>query len=285
MIKSMYKSLENMLLAICNKIISHVNQINSYLTSKIVFFRYRSIKKSSQLDVVSLNQLSPSHTSSTSSLVFIRSDTWIDFYISEKKNIDYFTYWSNIQFPRRKFTIGRRRKTLVIDLDETLVHTVNKSAPNKSANFDVELVVENQVFHYYVFKRPHVDYFLQKVAAWFNLAFFTASMSDYADPVIEWLTMGVRSSVSKKLFRNSCVNMDGVYLKNLSLIEPDLSQVFIVDNSVAAFELNPDNGILINTWIDDMNDEALLDSLPFLDALRFVEDVRSILSLRKIKKQ
>ena len=128
-----------------------------------------------------------------------------------------------------------------------------------------------------------MEYFLAKVSSWFNLAFFTASVADYADPVIEWLTLPVRASVQKKLFRASCTPSDGVFLKNLALVEPDLSQVLILDNSVAAFELNPDNGVLISTWIDDRNDEALLDILPFLDALRFVDDVRSILGLRRIK--
>lgn len=41
-----------------------------------------------------------------------------------------------------------------------------------------------------------------------------------------------------------------------------------------------DNGILIDGWVEDKRDTALLDLLPFLDALRFVDDVRSILSLR-----
>ena len=40
-----------------------------------------------------------------------------------------------------------------------------------------------------------------------------------------------------------------------------------------------ENGIAIEGWINDPHDEALLDLLPFLDALRFTEDIRSILSL------
>lgn len=43
-----------------------------------------------------------------------------------------------------------------------------------------------------------------------------------------------------------------------------------------------ENGIPIDSWINDPNDEALLDLLPFLDALRFTEDVRSVLSLRTV---
>ncbi len=63
-------------------------------------------------------------------------------------------------------------------------------------------------------------------------------------------------------------------------MEADLSRVLLVDNSPICYALNADNGIPIETWISDPNDEALLDLLPFLDCLRFVSDVRSILSLR-----
>jgi CTD nuclear envelope phosphatase 1 len=41
-----------------------------------------------------------------------------------------------------------------------------------------------------------------------------------------------------------------------------------------------DNGIPIEGWISDPLDESLLDLLPFLDSLRYVDDVRSVLSLR-----
>ena len=39
-----------------------------------------------------------------------------------------------------------------------------------------------------------MEYFMAKVSSWFNLAFFTASVVDNADPVIEWLTLPVHSS-------------------------------------------------------------------------------------------
>lgn len=40
------------------------------------------------------------------------------------------------------------------------------------------------------------------------------------------------------------------------------------------------NGIPIEGWINDPNDEALLDLLPMLDSLRFTNDVRHVLALR-----
>lgn len=40
------------------------------------------------------------------------------------------------------------------------------------------------------------------------------------------------------------------------------------------------NGIPIEGWINDPNDECLLDLLPMLDSLRFTNDVRRVLGLR-----
>lgn len=60
-----------------------------------------------------------------------------------------------------------------------------------------------------------------------------------------------------------------------------VGRVLLIDNSPMSFIINPENCIPIKTWIHDKKDEALLDLLPFLDALRFTEDVRSVLSMRK----
>ncbi|KAL1919158.1 uncharacterized protein VTP21DRAFT_2540 [Calcarisporiella thermophila] len=172
-----------------------------------------------------------------------------------------------------------RQKTLVLDLDETLIHSTSRGSFKADAHH-VEVLVDNHACLYYVYKRPHVDYFLRKVSEWYRVVVYTASMAEYADPVIDWLDPR-GSIISARYFRKSCIQGDdGSYFKDLTIIEPDLSKVCLVDNSPASFCLNQENGIPIESWINDPNDEALLDLLPFLDALRFTEDVRSVLSLR-----
>ena len=75
----------------------------------------------------------------------------------------------------------------------------------------------------------------------------------------------------------------GMYVKNLSLVDPDLSRVCLLDNSPASFLMHPDNGIPIESWTQDRADTCLVDMLPFLDALRFADDVRCVLSLRRLQ--
>ncbi|GJJ68259.1 CTD nuclear envelope phosphatase 1 [Entomortierella parvispora] len=175
--------------------------------------------------------------------------------------------------------MGARKKTLVLDLDETLIHSTSRGS--RSQGYMVEVLVDRHACLYYVYKRPHVDYFLKKVAEWYKLVIFTASMAEYADPVIDWLDQN-KTLFDKRYFRQACFLRNGSYLKDLTVIDPDLSSVCLLDNSPISYSLNKENGIPIDSWIDDPNDEALLDLLPFLDALRFTEDVRSVLSLRTV---
>ncbi|CAO3565512.1 unnamed protein product [Mortierella alpina] len=172
-----------------------------------------------------------------------------------------------------------RKKTLVLDLDETLIHSTSRGS--RSQGYMVEVLVDRHACLYYVYKRPHVDYFLKKVSEWYKLVIFTASMAEYADPVIDWLDQS-RTLFDRRYFRQACFFQNGSYLKDLTVIDPDLSSVCLLDNSPLSYSLNKENGIPIDSWIDNPNDEALLDLLPFLDALRFTEDVRSVLSLRTV---
>ncbi|KXS09491.1 hypothetical protein M427DRAFT_64007 [Gonapodya prolifera JEL478] len=169
------------------------------------------------------------------------------------------------------------RKTLVLDLDETLIHSTSRGT--RESDHVVEVTVERHVCLYYVYKRPHVDLFLRTVAQWYRVVIFTASMPEYAEPVIDHLDPG-GGIVSGRYFRESCIHHNGTYMKDLAVVEPDLSKVFLVDNSPISYAVNQDNGVPIEGWVSDPKDEALLDLLPFLDALRFVSDVRSVLSLR-----
>ncbi|KAF9353384.1 Nuclear envelope morphology protein 1, partial [Mortierella sp. NVP85] len=175
-----------------------------------------------------------------------------------------------------------KKKTLVLDLDETLIHATSRGS--RSQGYMVEVLADGHSCLYYVYKRPHVDYFLQKVSEWYKLVIYTASMAEYADPVIDWLDQN-RTLIQRRYFRQSCIISNNgspspTYLKDLTVVERDLSSVCLVDNSPVSYSLNRENGIPISTWIDNPDDEALLDLLPFLDALRFTKDVRSVLALR-----
>lgn len=207
--------------------------------------------------------------------------------------------------------IQQTPKVLVLDLDETLIHSTLRPAPLwglvSSSNplgghvskmvmsalglssaipphaqlqlRVIEVQMDGRSVLYQVYKRPWVDHFLRKVASWYRVVIFTASVREYADPVIDWLDGG-QGLISGRLFRDSCTFRHGTYVKNLEVVEHDLSRVCLVDNSPMSYVLQEANGIPVEGWTLDPSDEALLDLLPVLDGLRYASDVRHILGLR-----
>lgn len=161
------------------------------------------------------------------------------------------------------------KKCVVIDLDETLVHSSFK--PISNADFVVPVEIEGTVHQVYVLKRPYVDEYLKKMGELFECVLFTASLAKYADPVADLLD---RWGVFRyRLFRESCVFHRGNYVKDLSRLGRELSQVVIVDNSPASYIFHPDNAIPVQSWFDDMNDTELHDLIPFFEALAKVDNV------------
>ena len=78
----------------------------------------------------------------------------------------------------------------------------------------------------------------RQVATWYTLVIYTASMPEYADPVIDWLDAG-RSLFAKRLYRDSCfLQSNGSYIKDLALVEKDLSRVCFMDNSPVSYAWN-----------------------------------------------
>ena len=137
------------------------------------------------------------------------------------------------------------QKTLVIDLDETLIHSMAKGGRMSSGHM-VEVKLNTSVgvggatigpqhpILYYVHKRPHCDDFLRRVCKWYNLVVFTASVQEYADPVIDWLEQE-RKYFSGRFYRQHCTFRNGAYIKDLSSVESDLSKVMILDNSPLSY--------------------------------------------------
>ncbi|XP_038642578.1 carboxy-terminal domain RNA polymerase II polypeptide A small phosphatase 2-like isoform X1 [Scyliorhinus canicula] len=133
------------------------------------------------------------------------------------------------------------RFCLVIDLDETLIHSSFK--PIDNADFIVPLKIEGVAQQAYVFKRPYVDEFLQRMGELFECVLFTASLAKYADPVTDLLDKwGVFRA---RLFRESCVFHQGSYVKDLSRLGRDLNKIVIIDNSPASYIFHPDNAIVL----------------------------------------
>lgn len=128
-------------------------------------------------------------------------------------------------------------------------------------------------------KRPGVDAFLKRVGELYEIVVFTASVSKYGDPVLDHLD--IHHVVHHRLFRDSCYNHQGNYVKDLSQIGRDLRETIIIDNSPTSYIFHPQHAVPISSWFSDAHDNELLDLIPVLEDLAGpqVSDVSLVLDV------
>ncbi|KAG9887788.1 NIF-domain-containing protein, partial [Aureobasidium melanogenum] len=166
------------------------------------------------------------------------------------------------------------RKCLILDLDETLVHS-----SFKVTDFTIPVEIEGTYHNVYVIKRPGVDAFMKRVGELYEVVVFTASVSKYGDPLLDQLD--IHGVVHHRLFRESCYNHQGNYVKDLSQVGRDLKETIIIDNSPTSYIFHPQHAVPISSWFSDAHDNELLDLIPVLEDLAGpqVSDVSLVLDV------
>jgi CTD small phosphatase-like protein 2 len=113
---------------------------------------------------------------------------------------------------------SNRKYTLVLDLDETLIHFDEKE--DGTSQFLI---------------RPYAQYFLKQVAKYYEVVIFTAALQDYADYILD--RMDTTHAITYRLYRQHTDFSNNVYQKDLSKIGRELSRTIIVDNNAENFQL------------------------------------------------
>jgi hypothetical protein len=129
--------------------------------------------------------------------------------------------------------VSSKSKTLVLDLDETLVHKSGQS----------------------ILIRPGAESFLQSMSEDYEIVIFTAAIPIYADFALR--KIDPENKVKLRLYRqNISFDQEGPY-KDLEKLGRDLRRTVLVDNLESNFRYQQNNGICIKTWTGEAEDNEL----------------------------
>lgn len=183
--------------------------------------------------------------------------------------------------PQREEVRGRR--TLLLDLDDTLVHC-SQTNPFQPADGAKVLSLEVQQglppMQVQVSLRPWVNEFLERVAKVFEVVIFTASAPVYADQVVDLLDPTKTMVERTLLCRSACTEIRGGYLKDLRRLGRNLEHVVLADNSPLAGGMTPMNTILVKSWYGEEPDSELQDLWRLCEELATAESIPRLLESR-----
>lgn len=177
--------------------------------------------------------------------------------------------------PCKLFKSAEATKTLIFDLDETLIHWVDDWEIGV-AQYRIQIDFPNgDRVTAGINLRPFVKEWLAEANKYFQVIVFTASHKIYADAVLDFLDPK-KELFQYRLYRDSCTQVDGgVYVKDLNIFKNrQLKNLTIIDNSVYSFGFQLDNGVPIVPFYDDPLDEELHHLKFYLRSLSQKWDMR-----------
>ena len=172
----------------------------------------------------------------------------------------------------------KKKITLVLDIDETLIHSSFIATPN--TDFHFYLSNEMSTFDIYVCVRPGVKQFITTLSKYYELVAFTSASKNYADQILN--VIDPNGFIKFRLYRESCMVFNGTFVKDLSKLGRDLRKVIIVDNSPSCYMLQPYNALAIPDWTGNLQDKELSHLCDYLVKIYKVDNVIETLSSHSI---
>lgn len=167
------------------------------------------------------------------------------------------------------------RKTLVLDMDETLVHC-SSFPPHPSVKY---FVLQNNE---YLYTRPGLEDFLEYAQANFEVFIYTFAERDYAEEVLNNIAPNIDED--HRLYRDSCIVKKNLIIKDLDMLNRSKSKLIFVDDNDKALKVNKENTIVMPMWKGTPTDHALIDWLqPILEMCKSASDTRTVIKSIKDK--
>jgi CTD small phosphatase-like protein 2 len=179
------------------------------------------------------------------------------------------------QLQHRQITLKRLgetfKKTLVLDLDETLIYAQMNATKERLPTIGDKSEARSMK----VMIRPYAEEFLKEMSKEFEIIIFTAAEKNYAESMINLLDPK-QQYVSYILHREHCLRTKkGLLIKDLRIIKNrDLKDMVIVDNFTPSFSFQLENGIPIITWKGESKDQELKYLMNYLLEAKKYFDMR-----------
>jgi CTD small phosphatase-like protein 2 len=198
---------------------------------------------------------------------------------------DYITFSNNLPtktpISRGSICIPKNqtnKPTLVLDLDETLVH----SSLTMPETYDhvLHIYIGGNLVDIFVKFRPYLFTFLREIAQLYEVIVFTSSVEIYADRLLDVIDPN-NTLFHYRVFRDSCIQIGRHFIKDLDLLQRDLARTIIIDDSPKSYAYHKANGLPIKGYFgDDPHDDELAKVIPVLRKLVNATDVRLELGVR-----
>ena len=166
------------------------------------------------------------------------------------------------------------KKTLVLDLDETLIHCKTVYFENVTAT--AKFQAGNREMTLFVSKRPNLEEFMSRMAQCYNLVLYTSGLKEYAHTILK--LMKIEYYFSAVFHRGHCQkNDENKFEKDLGIIGINPKSVILLDDSTVHIKNQPSNILLIKGFRGEKDDAELLKIADFLEQLLIKSDVRPVM--------
>jgi carboxy-terminal domain RNA polymerase II polypeptide A small phosphatase len=166
-------------------------------------------------------------------------------------------------------------KLLILDLDETLIHATSIELPIKE---------EFKFDKYYVYKRPHLDWFLREIVQHFKVGIWSSADDIYVNEIVrqiipEGLEFEIIWGRSRCSYKRDIDFDEYFYEKRLDKLKKcgfRLENIIIVDDTPEKSRANYGNAVHIKEFNGDLNDNELKYLHDYLLTLKDIENIRTV---------
>jgi len=173
-------------------------------------------------------------------------------------------YEEQVMMQSLEFGKKTKEKTLILDMDETLVAA--KFDGKQPKGFVPTFSFDFSDTKIHVRLRPYLTDALEKLGQLYEIVVWTAGVQEYADQILDRIDPE-KTIFKKRMYRTSCVKVEQFFIKDLDIIlDRDKESMVIVDNSILSFAFDLPNGVPINSFMgDEKDDKDLLYLISFLE--------------------